>query len=114
MVFQGKIDAERRAYIEFLRGDGGLTVRQICEKCRVSRATVYRCLKGRKMMGVKKSPRRPKRLCAQDERLVELNIKRLHVNEGTFSLKTLRAECGLHHVPVHTLNRCLKCMKYKF
>ena len=114
MVFRGEVDAERTAYIKFLRGDGGLTVRQICEKCRVSRATVYRCLKGRKMMGVKKSPRRPKRLCAQDERLVEVNIKRLQVKEGTFSLKTLRAECGLHHVPVHTLNRCLKCMKYKF
>ena len=25
MVFRGKIDAERRAYIKFLREDGGLT-----------------------------------------------------------------------------------------
>ena len=114
MVFRGKIDAERRAYIKFLREDGGLTVRQICEKCGVSRATVYRFLKGRKTIGVKKSPGRPKKLCARDERLIEVNIKRLRVNEGTFSLKTLRAECSLHHVSLHTLNRCLKRMRYKF
>ena len=44
MVFPGEIDAERRAYIKFLREDGGLTVRQICEKCGVSQATVYRCV----------------------------------------------------------------------
>ena len=43
-----------------------------------------------------------------------MNIKRLCINEGTFSLKTLRAECGLHHVSLHTLNRCLKRMRYKF
>ena len=114
MVFRGKIDAERRAYIKFLRGDGELTVRQICKKCGVSCATVHRFLKGRKTIGVKKSLRRPKKLCARDERLIEANIKRLGVNEGTFSLKTLRAECSLHHVSLHTLNRCLKRMRYKF
>ena len=64
MVFRGEIHAERRAYIKFLREDGGLAVRQICEKCRVSRVTVYRCVKGRKAKGVKKSPGRPKKLCA--------------------------------------------------
>ena len=114
MVFRGKIDAERRAYIKFLREDGGLTVRQICGKCGVSRATVYRFLKGRKTIGVKKSPGRPKKLCARDERLIEVNIKRLRVSEGTFSLKTLRAECSLHHVSLHTLNRCFKRIRYKF
>ena len=102
MVFRGKIDAERRAYIKFLREDGGLTVRQICKKCGVSRTTLYRFLKGRKTIGVKKSPGRPKKLCARDKRLIEVNIKRLRVNESTFSLKTLRAECSLHHVSLHT------------
>ena len=52
MVFQGEVDAERTAYIKFLRGDRGLTVRQICENCGVSCATVYRCLKGRKTIEV--------------------------------------------------------------
>ena len=56
MVFRSEIDAERRAYTKFLREDGGLTVRQICKKCGVSRATVYRCVKGRKTIGMKKPP----------------------------------------------------------
>ena len=73
---------------------------------------MYRFLKGKKTIGVKKSPGRPKKLA--DERLIEVNIKRLRVNEGTFSLKTLRAECSLHHVSLHTLNRCLKRMRYNF
>ena len=64
MVFRGEIDAKRRAHIKFLHDDGGLTVRQICEKCGVSQATVYRCVKGRKAIGVKKSLGRPKKLCA--------------------------------------------------
>ena len=52
MVFRGEGDAERTAYIKFLRGDGGLTVRQIRENFGVSRATVYRCLKGRETIEV--------------------------------------------------------------
>ena len=60
---------------------------------------------------MKKLPGRPKKPCA---RLIEVNIKRLHVREGTFPLKTLRAECGLHQVSVNTLNRSLKRMRYKF
>ena len=74
MVFRGEVDAERTAYIKFLRGDGGLTVRQICENCGVSRATVYRCLKGRETIEVN-----IKKLQSNNNFIIVSQKKKLHI-----------------------------------
>ena len=44
MVYNGEIDAKTKALVKFLKEDSFLTVKEITKRCKVSRATVYRCL----------------------------------------------------------------------
>ena len=114
MVFKGKIDAKTKALVKFLREGSLLTVQEITKRCGVSRGTVYRCLKADKTTSNKKSPGRPRKISSRDERMIERNIKKLRRTKGNFCCERLRAESGLHHVSLHTFNRTLKRLGYRF
>ena len=114
MVFNGKIDAKTKALVKFLREESLLTVQEITKRCGVSRGTVYRCLKADKTTSNKKSPGRPRKISSRDERMIERNIKKLRRTESNFCCERLRAESGLHHVSLHTFNRTLKRLGYRF
>ena len=45
MVFNGEINPSKRAYIKYLTQGKKLSIKDIAQQCRVSRATVYRIKK---------------------------------------------------------------------
>ena len=53
MVYTGKIDAESKAYVRFLREEGDLTVQEIVDLCGISRSCIYRCLNAKKCFQIK-------------------------------------------------------------
>ena len=114
MVFQGKIDAKSKVFARFLREESGITVKEITKRCNVSRASVYRCLQNEKIWSKKKSTGRPRRITLREQRIIRRNIVKLRESEGNFSINTIRAESGLSNVPLCTVNRALKRMKFQF
>ena len=114
MVYTGKIDAESKAYVRFLREEGDLTVQEIVDLCGISRASIYRCLKAKKCEKDRQLRGRPRLISRRDERIIVRNIARLRKEEGNFSCHQLRAESGLHHVSLWTMNRTLKRLGYGF
>ena len=82
MVFSGKIDPRKKAYILFLSREKNLSIREIVKKCNVSRATVYRIQKevwdDHHKKGQKKhAGGRPKKLSARDQRTIIRTLKHL-------------------------------------
>ena len=67
-----------------------------------------KCDKDRKLRG------RPRLISPRDERIMVRNIARLRKAEGNFSCHQLRAESGLHHVSLCTMNRTLKRLGFGF
>ena len=114
MVYNGEIDAKTKALVKFLKEDSFLTVKEITKRFKVSRATVYRCLKDSEIKEKRKPSGRPRKISSGDERVIRRNIGKLRKIEGNFSCHRLRAKCGLHHVSLITFNRALKRMGYKF
>ena len=116
MVYNGEIDAKTKALVKFLKEDSFLTVKEITKRFKVSRATVYRCLKASEIIvkEKRKPSGRPRKISSGDERVIRRNIGKLRKIEGNFSCHRLRAKCGLHHVSLITFNRALKRMGYKF
>ena len=47
MVSGHKIEPETRALVRLSHVDGGLSIRQIVDRCKISRASVSHCLNGR-------------------------------------------------------------------
>ena len=114
MVYTGKIDAESKAYVRFLREEGDLTVQEIVDLCGISRGSIYRCLNAKKCEKDRKLRGRPRLISPRDERIIVRNIARLRKAEGNFSCHQLRAESGLHHVSLCTMNRTLKRLGFGF
>jgi len=94
MIFTGEIDPQIKAFVKFLRENDHVTVKEILKRCRISRASVYRCLKGGKMTSKKKSPGRPQKISPREERIIHRNVQQLRNTEGTFTVNRLRDECG--------------------
>ena len=114
MVYTGKIDAESKAYVRFLREEGDLTVQEIVDLCGISRGSIYRCLNAKKCEKDRKLRGRPRLISPRDEQIIVRNIARLRKAEGNFSCHQLRTESGLHHVSLCTMNRTLKRLGYGF
>ena len=114
MVYTGTIDAESKAYVRFLHEEGDLTVQEIVDLCGISRASIYRCLKVKKCEKDRQLRGRPRLISPRDEQIIVQNIARLRREEGNFSCHQLRAESGLHHVSLWTMNRTLKWLGYGF
>ena len=70
MVCSPKINLETKALVRLLRVEGGLSIRQIVGRCKISGPSVYRCLNGR-------------------------NVQKLRKEEGNFSCHCIRAESDL-------------------
>ena len=115
MVYTGKIDTESKAYVRFLCEQSDLTVKEIVDICGISRASIYRCLSAKKCDNNDRELRGRRRLISpRDECIIVRTIARLCKEEGNFSCQQLRAECGLHHVSLWTINRTLKWLGYGF
>jgi len=95
MVFTGEIDPQTKAFVTFLRENNHVTVKEISKRCRISRASVFRCLKGGKMTSKKKSPVRPRKITAREEQIIHKNVQQLRNTEGTLSVNSLRDECEI-------------------
>ena len=98
MVYNGEIDAKTKALVKFLKEDSFLTVKEITKRCKVSRATVYRCLKPSEIKDKRKPSGRPHKVSSGDKRVIRRNIGKLCKIEGNFSCHQLRAQCGLQRV----------------
>ena len=114
MVYTGTIDAESKAYVRFLREEGDLTVQEIVDLCGISRASIYRCLKAKKCEKDRQLRGRPRLISRRNEQIIVRNIAGLRKEEGNFSCHQLRAESGLHHFSLWTMNRTLKRLGYGF
>ena len=112
MVSSHKIEPETKALVRLLRVDGRLSIRQIVDRCKISRASVYRCLNGRNSQKNGKSRGRPRLITGRQQRVLDRNVHKLRKEEGNFSCHRLRAESGLQHVSLWTVNRTLKRMGY--
>ena len=112
MVSSHKIEPETKALVRLLRVDGGLSIRQIVDRCKISRASVYRCLNGRNCRKNGKSRGRPRLITGRQQRVLDRNVHKLRKEEGNFSCHRLPAESGLQHVSLWTVNRTLKRMGY--
>ena len=112
MVSSHKIEPETKALVRLLRVDGGLSIRQIVDRCKISRASVYRCLNGRNSQKNGKSRGRPRLITGRQQRVLDRNVQKLRKEEGNFSCHCLRAESDLQHVSLWTVNRTLKRMGY--
>ena len=97
-----------------LREQGDLTVQEIADLCGISRASIYRCLSAKKGEKERQLRGRPHLISPRDERIIVRNIARLRKEEENFSCHQLRAESGLHHVSLWTMNRTLKRLGYGF
>ena len=106
--YTGTIDAESKVYVRFLREHSDLTVQEIVDLCGISRSSIYRCLNAKKCEKERQLRGRPRLISPRDERIIVRNIARLHKEEGNFPCHQLRAESGLHHVSLWTMNRTLK------
>ena len=113
MVYNGEIYAKTKAPVKFLKEDSFLAVKEITKRCKVSRTTVYRCLKPSEIKKRKPSSR-PRKVSSRDERVIQRNIGKLRKIEGNFSCHRLRAQCGLQHVSLFTFSTALKHMGHKF
>jgi len=100
MVFTGEITPQTKDFAKFLRENDNVTVKEYSKRCRISRASVYRCLKGGKMTSKKKSPGRPRKITPREERIIHRNVQQLRNTEGTFTVNISRDECGFHTVPL--------------
>ena len=115
MVFKGKISAEKKAFVKFLREEGNLSIKEIVHWCGISRATIYHCLKGRILCQKNtKTHGRPRIINEREERLLQRTVTRLCKQQGNFSCHRVRAESGLYNVSLWTINRMLKRMGYAF
>ena len=70
MVYTGKIDAESKAYVRFLREEGDLTVQEIVDLCGISRGSIYPCLNAKKCEKDRKLRGRPRLISPRDERII--------------------------------------------
>ena len=117
MVFKGEISAETRAYVRYLKRPNSLTVREICARTKVSRATVYRCVTNAgKLEKPKRKVGRQKLISARTERLMERKLKYLRLKEGTFNSKRLLEEVGIDpsKISASTVTRTLTRMGYNY
>ena len=112
MVCSSKIDPETKALVRLLRVESGLSIRQIVDKCKISRASVYRCLNWRNSQKNGNSRGRPRLINARQQHILERSLQKLRKEEGNFSCYRIRAESGLQHVSLWTINRTLKRMGY--
>ena len=115
MVVKEKIKAELKAFVRFLQEEGDVPVKHIVDRCGISRASVYRCLKHANQAQKKRRKHgRPRLIDAPQERKIQRTIARLCEQEGKFSCNRIRAEAGLYNVSLWTINRTLKRMGYAF
>ena len=111
-VSSRKIYPETKALLRLLHVEGGLSLRRIVDKCKISRASVYQCLNGRNSQKNGNSRGRPRLITGRQQCVLERNVQKLHKEEGNFSWDRLRADSDLEHISLWTVNRTLKRMGY--
>ena len=117
MVFKGKIDPEKRAYIRLAMQFKGEKPAAIIKKLNISRASFYRILKGENgkkstkgMATDKYTTGRLRKLSTRDERLLLRQIPVLRKSKGNFTVKRIMHSAGinLNTVSCRTVQRFLR------
>lgn len=121
MVFRGKYDDHLRETIRKKRKKG-LSISKLQELFCVSRSAVKRILKEKKPSkrnndvnsGACRMVGRPRSVDRRSERKLIHEIQRFRDQDGggAFTLNELRANAGLHHVPLSTIRRVLNRNNY--
>lgn len=130
MVFEGKISAELRAYVRYLRSESHLSLRDIASMCDISYGSAQRFAKSSlpkitKVPSRKSKPGqckehlrvgRPKGMSARTERYVERELNKMREDQGTFYISDLMANTGLTSdmVSERTVRRSLNRKGYGF
>ena len=84
-VCNGKIDPETKALVRLLCVEGGLSMRQIVDRCNISGASLYRCSNGINSVKNGNSRGRMRLMTARQQRILETNVRKLRQEEGNFS-----------------------------
>ena len=123
MAFTRNIDIERRAYIKLLLINN-YSYRKISKLTKSSTSSIARIRKTLDMKSTEMKETsvkrhkagRPKKLSIRQERRLVRGIKRLRIEEGTFSSKRLMQQCSLSEGDVsnRTIRRYLNRNGFKF
>jgi len=118
MVFKGKIDAEKRAFLRYARLHGKVPCKELTKTYGVSRSTLLRICKstkiGREHRKPAKRPGPKKKLTARCERQILRQIERLRKKEGGFTSRRLMEVAGIHlkNISDRTVRRLLNRKGY--
>jgi len=120
MVFHGKIRCETRAYVKFLAEFSDLTLKEIAQRSKISRTTLYRILHPRKHVTstvtstLKRG--RPRKVSVRGERAIKKSVTKLRLEKGTVSAQTILSEAGLDvtTMSLSTVRRTLNRLGYKY
>lgn len=119
MVFYRKISPDVKAYAKLLCVDNKVPYKVAADRCGISLSSVKRLLKeGTRMRAcgdLGKKIGRPRKLNERDERRITTGLKKLRIQEGTFSSKRLKEVCGIgRSVSDRTVRRILNRHGYHF
>ena len=112
MVFNGEINPSKRAYIKHLTQGKKLSIRDIAQQCRASRATVYRIKKDKIIDRDQRKEwnrdfgGRPRKLTLREERHILRTLFSLRNEEGNLTSIRLMARAGIS--PRHVSNRSIR------
>jgi transposase len=103
MPYTGKISPETKAYAKYLRVHANMSFRDVARECKISARSVQRCVKPTqpKLSAGKQSDKRqmgrgrPRKISPQQERYLLRELKKLRVQEGTFTIGRLMSVTGI-------------------
>ena len=121
MVFTGIIFPEKRAFVIFLRREGGFSFPKIAEKCKISASSAERiCKEGLNQKRAKpmkcRKRGRPRKISSRVERMLKRNLLKMR-NAGVAVTVKKRVEySGLNFQTAteRTYSRCLNDMGFWF
>ena len=109
MVFSSEIDSSTRAKILLFYEKRNITVKEICKKFDVSRASVYRIVKEKRKTPASKKKRngRKRKLNDHYRRSMVRTVKRLRLDNGNFTRADIRKGIGLapEEISLSTISR---------
>ena len=119
MVYTGRISAEQRAKVWFLKENTTLSIREIGRRCRISKSSVariYRELNSRSTKRKVVKMGRPRKINERDGRALIRGLQRLRAKCASISVKRIVKESGLSFELAHrrTFSRFLNEKGYGF
>lgn len=113
-----RIPLEVSLVLRYLHQERGESLMRLTELYpQFKRTTIYRHMKkpiNQMEIQHKKSPGRPRKVTAREERRIDTAIRKLREVKGNFSGTDIRNECEMFHIAPRTFRRVLNRMGYKF